>query len=365
MAMRTFEDKPAVRTSVPLLIGLMGPSGGGKTYSALRLATGIQKVSGGDIYIIDTEARRSLHYADRFRFRHLEFAAPFGPLDYLAAVEHCMKKGAKVVIVDSMSHEHEGPGGVLEQHETEQDRLAQKFGGYEKANFAAWAKPKADRRRLINSLLQMPINTVFCFRAKEKLKIARGGKPEPMGYMAIAGEEFVYEMTINCLLMPGANGVPTWQSQETGENAMIKLPAQFRDLVLKRNGPLDENVGEELARWAAGDVSEAVKLMGAIRNAITQEQLDAVKTQLTAAKEGKRVKAEELKTLATAFKERSEEMPGIAKRRAEAAARAQEEEDATNKALEDLDAKRAATPDHDPATGEVREPGVSATGEAE
>ena len=57
-APRSFEDKPATRERVPLMIGLMGPSGGGKTYSALRLATGIQRVAGGDIFMIDTERRR-------------------------------------------------------------------------------------------------------------------------------------------------------------------------------------------------------------------------------------------------------------------------------------------------------------------
>jgi ABC-type sulfate/molybdate transport systems ATPase subunit len=44
---RKFEFVPAVRASVPLLVGLYGPSGGGKTFSALRLATGIQEVTGG------------------------------------------------------------------------------------------------------------------------------------------------------------------------------------------------------------------------------------------------------------------------------------------------------------------------------
>ena len=64
MAERVFDDKPAVRERVPLLLGLVGPSGGGKTYSALRLARGFQKVTGGDIHFIDTEARRVFHYAD-------------------------------------------------------------------------------------------------------------------------------------------------------------------------------------------------------------------------------------------------------------------------------------------------------------
>ena len=264
--MRTFEDKPAVRESVPLLVGLMGPSGGGKTYSALRLATGIQRVTGGDIYHIDTEARRALHYADKFKFRHLEFGAPFGSLDYLAAIEHCVSKGAKVIIVDSMSHEHEGPGGVLEQHAEETKRLAAKWKCSENAaQMSAWGPCKADRRQMINRILQLKCNFVFCFRAKEKLKIVKGQDPKPMGYMAIAGEEFVYEMTMCALLMPGANGVPTWQSQEAGEAAMIKIPAQFRDLLLGARGPLSEDIGQELATWAAGEAATPVASVEEIR----------------------------------------------------------------------------------------------------
>lgn len=252
---RVFEDKPAVRDKVPLLIGLMGPSGSGKTFSALRLATGIQAVSGGDIYFIDTEAKRGLHYADRFKYRHMEFGAPFGSLDYLAAITHCVRKGAGVVVVDSMSHEHDGPGGVLEQHEQELDRMAgQDYGKRNAMNLIAWAKPKAARRQLISGLLQLNCNFVFCFRAKEKAKpVKRDNKTviENQGWMPIAGEEFVYEQTINCLLLPSSNGVPTWRSDEPGERAMMKLPEQFRPMF--RDGrTLDEDVGALMAEWAAG-----------------------------------------------------------------------------------------------------------------
>ena len=72
---RTFTDKEAKRMHVPLLIGLVGSSGSGKTFSALRIATGIQKVTGGDIYYIDTESRRALHYADAFKFLESVFTA--------------------------------------------------------------------------------------------------------------------------------------------------------------------------------------------------------------------------------------------------------------------------------------------------
>lgn len=244
---RVFEAKPATRTAVPLLIGLVGPSGSGKTFSALRLAAGIQRVTGGETFVIDTEARRALHYADKFKFQHVEFGAPFGPLDYLAAVEFCRAKGAKTIVIDSASHLHEGPGGVLEMHSRELERL----GGSEKVNFLAWKKPKEELRRFINSVLQMSVNLLFCFRAKEKLKIEKGKEPTHLGFMPIASDEFIYEMTCNMLLYPNSNGVPTWQSPELGEKAIIKLPEQFRDMFSAR-APLDEATGQRLAEWAAG-----------------------------------------------------------------------------------------------------------------
>ena len=76
--------------------------------------------------------------------------------------------------------------------------------------------------------------------------------------MPIAGEELVYEMTANALLMPGSGGVPTWQSIEVGEKQMIKLPQQFKKYFLEDNKdkPLDEDAGEFMARWAMGDVKQ-------------------------------------------------------------------------------------------------------------
>lgn len=253
---RNFEASEAKREHVPLLIGLTGPSGGGKTFSALRLATGIQEVSGGDIYFIDTESRRALHYADRFKFKHVPFDAPFGSLDYLAALQFCVKQGAGVVIVDSMSHEHEGPGGMVDLHDTIAARMS---GGdpakLERVKMLAWSEPKQKRRALINGILQLNANFIFCFRAKNTSKPVKGpnGKSavEQMGFMPIAGEEFVFEQTLNALLLPGAGGVPTWQSHQMGERTMIKLPEQFQAL-RDRNKPLDESVGKRLAMWAAG-----------------------------------------------------------------------------------------------------------------
>lgn len=260
---RTFNDLPAVREKVPLLIGLTGPSGSGKTYSALRLAMGIRAVVGGDVFGIDTEADRMKHYADTFRFRHVPFKAPFGSLDYLSALEYCVAKGAKTIIVDSTSHEHEGPGGMLDFQDAEVERLSR--GDAEKRDkvkMLAWVKPKGARRQLINGLLQLNANFIFCFRAKNVSKPVKfQGKTEviPQGFIAIAGDDFIYEMTVNCLLLPKSGGVPTWHSENPGESMAMKLPEQFKGTFASRE-PLSEKIGQQLAEWAQGKPADNARL---------------------------------------------------------------------------------------------------------
>jgi hypothetical protein len=77
--------------------------------------------------------------------------------------------------------------------------------------------------------------------------------------MPIAGPDYVYEMTLKCLLLPGADGVPTWSPENVGEKMMIKLPDQFRAEPYRSmlNKQLSEETGEALARWAAGTAAVA------------------------------------------------------------------------------------------------------------
>ncbi len=250
---------------LPLLIGLTGPSGSGKTYSALRLATGIQSVVGGDIFVIDTEQRRSLHYSDKFKFQHVNFGEPFGSLDYLEALRFAKKSGAGCVVIDSCSHEHDGPGGLLEQWDAEMKRLAgDDYGTWkaEKYNMQAWQKPKAARRKLIAALTsELDLPTIFCFRAREttkpeKVTDDRGRTKTVMvdqGFKSIAADEWIFEMALSALLLPGSCGVPTWHSDKPGERLVIKLPEQFKNLAEPPPHPLDERTGERLARWAKGE----------------------------------------------------------------------------------------------------------------
>jgi energy-coupling factor transporter ATP-binding protein EcfA2 len=255
-----FKSSKAVRSHVPLLFGIVGPTGSGKSFSALRVASGIQKQRGGKIVAGDTESKRLLHYADYFDFEHTELAPPFGSLRYLEFLRWSVNDlKASVVIIDSASHEHEGEGGYLQLHEQQLDRLSKGDASKRNAvNFLAWAKPSAERRELINGLLQLNACFIFCFRAKEKLKIERGKDPVDLGWMAIAGAELLYEMTAVAMLEPAAAGVPTWRSQMPGTSAQIKLPIQFKE-IFKPGEALCEAHGEKMALWASGKAATEVK----------------------------------------------------------------------------------------------------------
>ncbi len=253
---RRFDIRPAVRQKVSLLLGLAGPSGSGKTYSALRLAAGIARVAGGEVVVIDTENRRAQHYADQFKFQHIDFAPPYGPLDYLGALQTAERTRPACIVIDSLSHEHDGEGGTLDCVTAELDRLAGADTSLQqKLAAAAWRKPKAARRALLSGLLRVESHVIVCIRANERTRMAREAvatEPVELGLTPVAAPEILFELTCSALLKAGAHGVPTWSSQLQGEHGAIKLPRQFAE-VFKDKKPLEESHGEQLARWAAGE----------------------------------------------------------------------------------------------------------------
>lgn len=276
---RTFEDKPAERSQTPMLLGIVGPSSSGKTFSALRMATGIQRVVGGSIFFVDTEARRALHYADKFKFRHVDFQAPFSPLDYLAAIEHCVHEGAKVVIVDSMTHEHSGVGGVMDQSEEFLNRAAgDDFKKRERMFMLSLVKPKGQRKRLNSRIVQLGINAIFCYRAQDKTKPVQGSEPLRLGWQPETTSPLHYDMTQTFLLTPGCDGVPSLNPEWQAERMLAKNPEQFRGW-FKQGEPLSEDLGERMARWAAGSLPVAKFRGGEVKGRPlaegTKEQLEA------------------------------------------------------------------------------------------
>jgi hypothetical protein len=252
---RVFEDSQAIRSETPLIVGLNGESFSGKTYTALELATGIQSVTGGEIYGVDTEGGRMKHYAEYFKFRHVPFSPPFGPLDYLDVINHCAKKKAKIVVMDSMSHEHDGEGGVLDQIEDYLNEKAQDdWKKREKLLFAANIKPKTARKALNRRILQLTdIIWILCYRADDKIKPRKGEQPDNLGLQPITTSKLRYEMVVRFFFRSGSGGVPVLNTDNEHELRNIKMPRQFEGW-FKPGERLSRLHGERLIRWAAGGI---------------------------------------------------------------------------------------------------------------
>ncbi len=246
----TIRFRTAVREETHVLVGLAGPSSSGKTFSALRLARGmVDDMS--QVYMIDTESGRGLHYVDQFPgYQYAALDPPFSPSAYLEALKAAEAAGARVIIVDSMSHEHEGPGGILEMHEQNLQRMAgNDYAKRERVKFTAWIEPKREHNRFVNTVLQVRAHLIFCFRAKDKLVMQKNaqGKNEPVsaGWQPICSDRFEYEMTAMLLLPPGAKGIPQIGAQAE------KIPEQFTGLV-RQGEQISEDLGRRFSEWARG-----------------------------------------------------------------------------------------------------------------
>jgi superfamily II DNA or RNA helicase len=92
-----------------LRLALDGPTGGGKTWTALEIASRIAERMGepGHTALIDSERSSSLKYAPYFKFRQLTLPN-FDPNTYIAALEAAIDQGFPVIIIDSLSHAWEG-----------------------------------------------------------------------------------------------------------------------------------------------------------------------------------------------------------------------------------------------------------------
>lgn len=244
--MTTFTFRPAKREHTPLIIGLAGPTKSGKTYSAHRLAVGL--ANGGPIAKINAEGANGHQYDDIFPHVCADIFAPFRPERYTEALRDAYAIEPAVIIIDSGSHMHDGPGGMLSYHADELDRLAgQDAGKRDRMNFAAWVKPKAAENDFIYAMLEARCHVILCLRAKEKIKIVRGKPPVDLGWQPIVGERVAFETIFTLMLPPHSKGVPDLASSDMREPF---------DSMIPEGKQLDEELGERLAGWAAGAVTE-------------------------------------------------------------------------------------------------------------
>jgi hypothetical protein len=246
----TITFKQAKLQNIPLLIGLVGGTGSGKTFTGMRLASGIA----GDkpFAVIDTENGRALHYADQFKFDHADLRAPFRPEAYIEAIKAADAAGYPVIMVDSVSHVWAGDGGVLDWQEEELDRMAgENWQKREACKMAAWIKPKMSHKQMVQSLLQVKAHVILCFRAEQKIEMVKENGKMVIhakqsltgldGWIPVCEKTLPFELTTSLLFTADRPGCPQ----------PIKLQEQHRAL-FPLDKPISEASGRGVAAWAAG-----------------------------------------------------------------------------------------------------------------
>ncbi len=109
--------KPATRTGCKARVLLSGPSTSGKTYSSLLFARGLAGPD-GRIAVIDTEDNAAGLYEGLTDYDVAVVGAPFLTEKYTQAIDAAEKAGYDVLIIDSLSHQWDGPGGILDRKDT-------------------------------------------------------------------------------------------------------------------------------------------------------------------------------------------------------------------------------------------------------
>lgn len=181
------ELQVASRKRARIKMALQGPSGAGKTYSALLLAFGLCS-DWSKIAVIDTENKSAVLYAHLGKYFTVDLTAPYTPEKYIEAINLCEQSGIQVVIIDSISHEWEGSGGILDTH-----------GNMAGNSFTNWSKLTPRHNAFIQSILQSSCHIIGTIRSKQDYVLnEKNGKivPEKVGLKGITRDGMDYEFTL-------------------------------------------------------------------------------------------------------------------------------------------------------------------------
>ena len=178
----------AEKRKAKLRLALTGVSGAGKTYSALLMA----KQLGKKVAVIDSERGSASLYADRFEFDSQDLTLHSVDM-YRRAIKEAAAAGYDVLVVDSLSHEWAGRGGVLEAVDAKK----------EKSSFNAWNGPSQAHASLVDDLLMFPGHVIVTMRSKTEYVLeeyVKDGRkvqaPKKVGLAPVQREGVEYEFTV-------------------------------------------------------------------------------------------------------------------------------------------------------------------------
>lgn len=184
----------ATKLTAKLRLALAAPSGAGKTYTALQLATHM----GGPIAVIDTERGSASKYADLFTFDVIELDS-FHPQRYIDAIHEAEAGGYGVLIIDSLSHAWAGKDGALELVDAAAKRLATRYRSGREDSFAAWQEVTPLHNALVDAMVQSRVHLIATLRTKTEYVVeTKDGrtKPRKIGLAPIQREGLEYEYDV-------------------------------------------------------------------------------------------------------------------------------------------------------------------------
>jgi hypothetical protein len=236
-----FKKSIAARENVRLKIGMTGPSGAGKTYSALQLAYGIA----GDwkrIAVADTENGSALYYANisgtQDRWAHIPFDPDvvqegYHPKNWVKLLKFAEQDGGiDVLILDSISHEWEGKGGCLE--------LVDSIAGSGN-RFSPWKTVTPLHTAFLDAIRLSPLHVIATMRSKQDYVLEQNEKgkmaPKKVGLKSVAREGTDYEFGI--VFDIAMNHHATCGKDRTG---LLMPRGEFK---------ITPAVGQELVKWAS------------------------------------------------------------------------------------------------------------------
>lgn len=180
--------RAAIRPNMWGRVMLAGPSGAGKTFSALVIAeTLLTPGTGKGTLLIDTEKESALTYADKFAFTHLPWKAPFDPRDLtMTLLDPNLEDSYEVVIVDSFTHFWTGQGGTLDTAD---------------GRYTGWKDARPMQADVVDAILECPAHVIVCVREKMDHEQTQdnNGKWEvkKLGLAPVQDPTFEYEVNVS------------------------------------------------------------------------------------------------------------------------------------------------------------------------
>lgn len=186
--------RKAEKARSKLRLALIGPSGSGKSYTALALGCRLAESIGKPCAVIDTERGSASLYADLFSFDVLELEE-FDPRTYVEAIHAAEVAGYGVIVVDSLSHAWTGKGGALELV----DRAAKRQQSSN--SFGAWREVTPLHNQLVDTVLGSPAHIIATIRTKTDYvqeRDERTGKTvvRKVGLAPVQRDGLEYEFTL-------------------------------------------------------------------------------------------------------------------------------------------------------------------------